>query len=118
LHIHKAHGKLKILNNKKQEITMRLSLWNKLKKQVTEGNEKGARKSVLEDLFNDFNRNRFTVYKFNFFRGIFFGLGSVLGGTVVIAIIVGVLNLTGQLVPGVAGFANDIVDVMQKTTKK
>lgn len=97
---------------------MKLSFWKKLKKQVKDGNEKGARESVLEDLFNDFNRNRFTIYKFNFFRGIFFGLGSVLGGTVVIAIIVGVLNLTGQLVPGVAGFAKDIVQVVQSSTKK
>ncbi len=95
--------------------TLRIS---KLKEQLKDNNEKGARKSVLEDLFNDFNLNRFTVYKFNFFRGVFFGLGSVLGGTVVIAVIVGVLNLTGQLVPGVAGFANDIVDLMQETTKK
>ncbi len=95
---------------------MKLSFWKKLKQQVKHNNEKGARQSVLEELFNDFNRNRFTVYKFNFFRGIFFGLGSVLGGTVVLALIVGVLNLTGQLVPGVASFAKDIIDVMQKST--
>jgi hypothetical protein len=96
---------------------MKLSFWKKLKKQVKDGNEKGARESVLEDLFNDFNRSRFTIYKFNFFRGIFFGLGSVLGGTVVIALIIGVLNLTGQLVPGVAGFAKYIVHVMQNSSK-
>jgi hypothetical protein len=45
----------------------------KLKKQIKEGNEKGAREAVLEDLFNDFNRNRYAIYRMNFFRGISFG---------------------------------------------
>ena len=89
-------------------------LWNKLKRQVEEGNERGAREAVLEELFNDFHRSRFTIYKFNFFRGIFFGLGSVLGGTVVLALLVWLLNLTGHLIPGVADFVNSVVDVMQK----
>lgn len=81
-----------------------------------DGNEKGAREAVLEDLFNDFNRNRFVIYKFNFVR-IFFGLGSVLGGTVVLALIVWLLNVIGWLIPGVAGFVNQVVDVMQQATK-
>jgi hypothetical protein len=96
---------------------MRLNFWKKLKKNVKDGNEKAAREAVLEDLFNDFNRNRFTIYKFNFMRGIFFGLGSVLGGTVVLALIVWLLNVIGWLVPGVAGFVNSVVDVMQQATK-
>lgn len=88
--------------------------WNKLKRKVHGDNERGAREAVLEELFNDFNRNRFTIYKFNFFRGIFFGLGSVLGGTVVLALLVWLLNLTGHLIPGVADFVNQVVDVMQR----
>ena len=91
-----------------------MKLWNKLKRRVRNDNERGARESVLEDLFNDFNRNRFTIYKFNFFRGIFFGLGSVLGGTVVLALLIALLNLTGHLVPGIASFLNQIIEVMQR----
>ena len=90
-----------------------MKFWNKLKRQVRDNNESGARKSVLEDLFNDFNRSRFTVYKFNFIRGIFFGLGSVLGGTVVLALLVWILHLTGHLVPGTADFLNNITHVVQ-----
>lgn len=90
------------------------SLLSKLKRSIRDGNEKGAREAVLEDLFNDFNRNRFTIYKFNFVRGIFFGLGSVLGGTVVIAILLWLLNFTGQLIPGVAGFVSDINNVISQ----
>lgn len=89
----------------------------RVKKKVNKDNEHGARKAVLEDLFYDFNRRRFTVYKMNFIRGIFFGLGSVLGGTVVLAMLVWVLSLTGHLVPGVADFVNQIISVMQDSTK-
>ena len=86
-------------------------------KKNRDNNERGARETVLEELFNDFNRNRFTIYKFNFMRGIFFGLGSVLGGTVVIALIVWILNGIGWLVPGLAGFLNDIVHMMDSASK-
>jgi hypothetical protein len=89
--------------------------WQKLKKNIRDNNERGARESVLEELFNDFNRNRFSIYKFNFMRGIFFGLGSVIGGTVVIALLVWMLNGIGWLVPGLAGFLNDIIHMMDKS---
>ena len=92
---------------------MKIAFWKKLKKRIQDDSERGARQVVLEELFNDFNRNRFSVYKFNFFRGIFFGLGSVLVGTVVLAVLVWLLNLTGHLVPGVAGFIDHVVELMQ-----
>ena len=94
-----------------------MRFWNKLKRKVQDDNERGAREVVLEQLFNDFNRSRFTVYRFNFFRGIFFGLGSVLGGTVVLALLVWLLTMTGHLIPGVADFVNQVVDVMQSGRK-
>lgn len=71
-----------------------------VKRKIDEGNERGARFSLLEELFNDFNRSRFQIYKMNFFRGIFFGVGSVLGGTVLIAFIAWVLSLFVTL-PGI-----------------
>ncbi len=92
---------------------MRLKFWKKLKRPVTSSNEKGTREAVLEDLFNDFNRNRYVIYKMNFFRGVFFGFGSVLGGTVVVALVIWLLNATGQLIPGVAGFVEGAVELIQ-----
>ena len=65
---------------------------------IAHDNEVGARKGVLEDLF---------------IRGIFFGLGSVLGGTVLIAGAIWLLNLTGQFIPGIAGFVDEIVRIVQ-----
>jgi hypothetical protein len=68
-------------------VTMR-----KVAKKIKEDNERGARASFLEDLFYDFNRSRMEIYKMNFVRGIFFGLGSVLGGTVLIALAAWILH--------------------------
>jgi uncharacterized membrane protein YfcA len=83
-------------------------------KKIRDDNERGARQAILEDIFNDMNRSRFTVYKMNFFRGIFFGFGSILGGTLLIAFLIWLLNLTGALVPGLANFINDVVHVIQQ----
>lgn len=73
---------------------------------IKDGNERGAREAVLEDLFNDFNSNRFTVYKFNFVRGIFFGLGSVLGATIVVALLIWLLSSLGHFFPPLDHFFN------------
>lgn len=74
-------------------------LHKRLFRKFRSNNERGAREAVLEQLFNDFNRSRFSVYKFNFFRGIFFGLGSVLGGTIVIALIIWIMSMLGHVFP-------------------
>ncbi len=94
------------------------SFWERLKQRLRDDQERGARENIMEDLFNDFNRNRFTVYKFNFVRGIFFGFGSVLGGTLVLAIFVWLLNLTGQLIPGVGGFVQSVTHSVEQGTGK
>ncbi len=78
-------------------------------KQRAEGD---ARKAMLQDLFYDLNKSKVEVFWMNFFRGIFFGVGSVLGATVVIAILVSILSLLAD-VPGVFGdFIRYIVDVV------
>lgn len=56
-------------------------------------NEREAKKAVLDELFNDIYANRKRIYKINFVRGILFGAGSALGGTIVIALIVWILSL-------------------------
>lgn len=79
----------------------------KVTAKIKKDNEIGARKALLEELFNDFNRSRAQIYKMNFFRGIFFGLGSVLGGTVVVALIIWLLALFVDI-PGIGGAAQGI----------
>lgn len=87
-------------------------VFKKLAKRIKKDNENGARKGALEDLFYDFNRSRLQVYKMNFIRGIFFGLGSVLGGTLVVAIIAWILSWFVDW-PGVGNFFQDIQDALR-----
>ena len=82
---------------------------------VKDDQEAAARKKTLEELFYDFNRSRIKIYKLNFVRGIFFGLGSVLGGTVVIAILVWILSILGNYVPGIGNVFDNLSQLLQAT---
>jgi len=82
-------------------------------KKVEKSLASGASKAILEELFQDFNRNRFQVYKMNFIRGIFFGLGSVLGGTVVITLIIWLLSLFADIPGGIGHFISDVVSSVE-----
>lgn len=72
----------------------------KIHHKVKNDQENGARRAVLEDLFYDFNSSRAQIYRTNFVRGLFFGLGSVLGGTVLIALLAWFLTFFVSI-PGV-----------------
>jgi hypothetical protein len=82
---------------------------------VKKENELGARRAVLEDLFYDFHSSRRQVYAMNFTRGIFFGLGSVLGGTLVIALVVWILSWLADIPGGFGDFIQYIVDTVQSS---
>ncbi len=59
---------------------------------LTDAQVRGAQHSLLEQLFQDHYKNRLNIYKVNFFRGIAFGFGSVIGATVVVALILWVMS--------------------------
>ncbi|HRQ86573.1 MAG TPA: DUF5665 domain-containing protein [Candidatus Saccharibacteria bacterium] len=75
--------------------------------------ERAARKVVLEQMFYDMSRSPAKIYWINFFRGIFFGFGSVLGGTLVIAIVLWLLSWLVDLPGGVGDFIKYLVDQVQ-----
>jgi len=79
---------------------------------VKRDNERGARQSLLEDLFYDFHRDKAEIYKMNFIRGIFLGLGSVLGGTVLILFIIWILSLLVHI-PGIGGPLEQVQQSLQ-----
>ncbi len=85
---------------------------------VKKENEFGARRAILEDLFYDFNRSRKQVFAMNFMRGIFFGVGSVIGGTLVVALIAAILSLFTDIPGGFGDFVQYIVDTVQRTSTK
>lgn len=55
--------------------------------------ELAAKREFLEEVFHDVYDHRRRIYRVNFFRGLAFGVGSALGGTIVLAIVVWFLNL-------------------------
>ncbi len=87
---------------------------NRIVTKIKHDNENGARKAIIEDLFYDFHKSRHQVYKMNFFRGVFFGVGSVVGGTIVVALLVWLLTRLVDLPGGVGSFIQYVVDVVQR----
>ena len=99
---------------KKSANTVEEKKTKKVARQMAEQNELGARRAILEDLFYDFHRSRKQVYLMNFFRGMFFGFGSVLGATLLVAILVWLLGQFGDIFPPIADFINGIIEAMQR----
>jgi hypothetical protein len=88
----------------------------KIAKKLKVDNERGARRQLIEELFYDFHKSRWQVYWMNFTRGVFFGFGTVLGGTVLVALIVWILGQFAVWMPDYIGhFINQIVNAMQHT---
>lgn len=65
---------------------------------------------VFGEFFQDYTKRRWDVYKLNFVRGIFFGLGTFIGGTLVIAAVFWFLSLFEQ-VP----YLSDVIQSIQNT---
>jgi hypothetical protein len=82
-------------------------------KKVKEDNERGARTALIEELFYDFNRSRAQVYVMNFVRGILFGAGSVIGGTIVIAALIWVFSMLANVVPPLDDFFNGVSNTLE-----
>ena len=71
-----------------------------IRKKKLSKRELDAEEQVLDDLFYDLYRHRGRVYRINFFRGIFFGLGAFLGGTIIVAIVIIILSWLMSIAPG------------------
>lgn len=72
-----------------------------------------ANRDVFEGFFEDYFKNRKQIYWLNFVRGVWFGLGSVIGGTLVLAGVLGLLSLFHQ-VP----FLSGIVEIIQRSIEE
>lgn len=97
-----------------KEKNKRKAVVNRVVDRVKEDNERGSRVAIIEDLFYDFHRSRSQVYSMNFFRGLFFGFGSVLGATLLVAVLIWLLGQFGDIFPPLADFVNNLIDTMQR----
>jgi hypothetical protein len=92
------------------------SVAKKVIDKTKEDNERGARHDLIEELFYDFHQSRKQVYLMNFIRGLFFGFGSVLGGTILVAIAVWIMS---QFVdwPGIGDYFESLRDTLQTRSR-
>lgn len=79
---------------------------------LLEGQAKGALQALIEEMFQDLYRERLKIYKLNFVRGIFFGLGSALGGTIVLALVIWLLSLFVEF-PVIGDYVQNAQDSIQ-----
>jgi hypothetical protein len=82
-------------------------------KDIHDGEIKGAPRAMMEELFQDFYKNRHQIYVMNFVRGIFFGFGSVVGGTIVVALVLWILSILNYI-----PFLDGITDATQQTLEQ
>lgn len=82
-------------------------------KNIQNEQTRAAQRDLLEQLFDDHYKNRWAIYKMNFVRGLFFGLGSVLGATVVVGAVIGLLSLFTDL-PVVGGVFQNTQQTIEK----
>lgn len=92
----------------------RPSLAHRAIDRIKRDNENGARQAMIEDLFFDFHRSRRQVYWMNFWRGFFFGMGSLVGVTVLIMVSAWLLGRFADIFPALADFLNQLIDTMQR----
>ncbi len=81
---------------------------------VKESSERAARRKLLEELFYDFYRSRGQIYWLNFVRGIFFGFGTIVGGTVIVAILIWVLSLVANWFPWIGASISELIETIKK----
>jgi hypothetical protein len=72
-------------------------------------------REMIRDTFeNVYVANRWRIVRMNFLRGVAFGLGTFLGGTIVVAIVVWFLTQTVDLFPWARDFTERIIDSLDK----
>ena len=86
----------------------------KIVQSIKNKNEQVARHQLIEELFYDFHKNRRQVYWTNFVRGIFFGLGTLLGGTIIVTIIIWSLGQFTGIFPETKDYVNQITNSIQQ----
>jgi hypothetical protein len=88
----------------------------KVAKKLADDQVKGTPRAVLEDLFEDYYKHRKELYWMNLIRGIFFGFGSVVGGTLVVALLLWLLSAL-QYVPFLDGITSAAQQSLERRGK-
>ncbi len=74
----------------------------------------GQREEITELFESVYVHNKWRIVRMNFLRGIAFGLGTFLGGTIIVAIVVWILSQTVDLFPWARDFTQSLIDSLRK----
>jgi len=85
-------------------------------KQLADDQIKYAPQAVLEDLFEDYYQRRRQIYWMNLIRGIFLGFGTVIGGTIMVALLLWILSVL-HYVPFLDGITEAAQHTLQTSHK-
>lgn len=86
-------------------------------KKFTDDQAQAESRAFLENLFDDYYAQRFKVYRMNLVRGIVFGFGSVIGGTLMIALLLWVLTLFNSI-PFIGDFTEKVQHSIESSKTK
>ncbi len=86
----------------------------KLANMAEKRTERAARRRLFEEFFYDMYQSRRRVYWMNFWRGIFFGFGTVLGGTVVVALLIWALSQLVGWLPVSGEYIQGVIDAIRQ----
>lgn len=89
----------------------------KVVQKIKDNAAQDATRGFLEDLFDDYYRQRYKVYWMNLIRGIFFGFGSVIGGTLVIALLLWLMSFTTDI-PFIGEFSEKVQNSIEARKAK
>lgn len=70
----------------------------------------------LADVIEGGYASHWRIFKINFMRGVFFGLGSLIGGTIVVALIIWTLSLFTEI-PVIGDVFETIQDSVKEETQ-
>lgn len=68
----------------------------------------------VEAIYDAINPKRAVVYRTAFFKGIFTGVGGVIGATIVVALLIWILSLFSEL-PFIGNFTESIQTTIDQT---
>jgi hypothetical protein len=72
-------------------------------------------RTEIRELFEDvYIHNKKKIITTNFIRGIAFGFGTFLGGTIIVALIIWILSQTIDLFPPIRDFSERLIDALKK----
>ena len=111
--VSRIDSRVKRENDARSDVSQKISRKNPAKnpQNYFTDNEKLQIRELFESVYV---ANRWRIFGTNFLRGVAFGLGTFIGGTIVVALVVWILTRTVDLFPWARDFTERLINSIQK----